>query len=287
MAARISNQRWYAKKAARLGILAGTWASGWLALRDVFANGPRVRVLTYHRFGDSPFDPFCVSLQDFEAQMRFLADKRLAISLSDVEAFLAGEKELPNGTVLVTIDDGYRSVYTKALSVLSTYGIPAIAFVVVGGIDRDHMFGGEQLEEYMTWDELEQVTNAGVVIGSHSFHHRSLGRMPLAQAQEEASRSRELLEERLGRTVRTFAYPFGTQADFNRDTGRVLTDAGYSLIFTSQHGALVPGMDPASLPRVKVEAGEGLWFFEQLCRGGMDGWRWVDRHLWRAQTGPR
>jgi hypothetical protein len=44
----------------------------------------------------------------------------------DVEGFVTGRRSLPDGAVLVTIDDGVRSVYTHALPVLSHYGIPAV-----------------------------------------------------------------------------------------------------------------------------------------------------------------
>ena len=54
-------------------------------------------MLTYHRFGNVPHDPFCVAPCDFQRQMQWLADHRLAVSLKDLEAFLAGEKTLPDG----------------------------------------------------------------------------------------------------------------------------------------------------------------------------------------------
>jgi hypothetical protein len=43
-------------------------------------------------------------------------------------------------------------------------------------------------------------------------------------------------------------------------------------------------MNPISLPRVKVERGDSPWLFGLLCRGGMDAWATVDRHLWRLQS---
>jgi hypothetical protein len=49
------------------------------------------------------------------------------------------------------------------------------------------------------------------------------------------------------------------------------------------HGAIRPGMDPISLPRIKVEGGEGLWMFRLLSQGAMDPWRVVDQNLWRLQ----
>ncbi len=107
------------------------------------------------------------------------------------------------------------------------------------------------------------------------------------RARDEAVRSREVLRQRLGCPVTSFAYPYGTRADFSRATAKILTDAGYTTAFTSQHGAIKQGADPTALPRIKVEGGEGQWIFRLLCRGALDGWRLVDRALWRVQHAGR
>ena len=49
------------------------------------------------------------------------------------------------------------------------------------------------------------------------------------------------------------------------------------------HGAVRPGADPISLPRVKVEGGEPLSLFALQTRGAMDAWRVVDQNLHRLQ----
>ncbi len=268
----ISKSRWYLKKAARKGLAISTWASNRLAAAE---DGPRVRVLTYHRFGNSARDPFCVAPGDFQTQMRYLAENELAVSLDDLEGFLAGERDLHNGAILVTVDDGFRSVYTEMLPVLRQYAIPAVAYLTPGLIgDRS---------EYLTWNEVARLADAGMAIGSHGWTHRSLGRMGPSEARDEAVRSREMLQQRLGRPVTSFAYPYGTLADFNDTTAGILTAAGYTTAFTSQHSAIAKNADPIELPRVKVEGGEGQWMFRLLCRGAMDGWRFVDLALWRFQ----
>ena len=111
--------------------------------------------------------------------------------------------------------------------------------------------------------------------------------MELAEARDEAVRSRQLLQQRLGCRVTSFAYPYGTRADFSPATANILIEAGYTTAFTSQHGAIRKGADPIALPRIKVEGGEGQFIFRLLCRGAMDGWRLVDRALWRLQHAGR
>jgi peptidoglycan/xylan/chitin deacetylase (PgdA/CDA1 family) len=237
--------RWVAKKGARQGMAAGAWALGRTGSRP---GVPRVRVLTYHRFGEATRDPFCVSRPAFEAQMRWLADRKLAISLAQLEAFLGGSGAVPDGAVLVTMDDGCRSVFTEALPVLRDHAVPAVAYVPAGLVGQREIAGYD--EPAMTWDEMARLPGAGIAVGSHAFLHRSLGLVSVDEAREEATRSRELLEGRLGTPVTSFAYPFGTRVDYSDATRRVLAEAGYATAFTSQHGAVEPGLDPLELPRV-------------------------------------
>jgi len=314
--------RWLAKKAARKGLAVGAWACSGLSLEHNRGCGrgqgtkPRVRVLTYHRCGARARDPFCVSAEMFEAQMRLLSQQRRAVSLADLEAFLAGDKSLPEGAVLVTVDDGCRSVLTEMLPVWRRCGVPAVVYVNPGLIGAHESQPAHALatrpeqgpqdlsgqtapaaacvrtdaaasEPLMTWDELGTLVEAGLTIGSHGLTHRSLGRMSEQEAREEAVCSRELIERRLGVEVRSFAYPFGTRADFSPATRRVLAEAGYTTAMTSQHGAITPDEAALELPRIKVEGGEGLWMFRLLCCGALDAWRVVDRNLWRLQAAGR
>lgn len=288
--------RWYVKKAARQGVALAA-APSVLAQNAVRATvapllggvgalapfvGPRVRVLTYHRIGDEePQDPFCVSREAFDAQIGWLAERNLGVSLDDVIEFVAGKKSLPDGACLVTVDDGCLSTLSEFLPTLRRHGVPGVAFVSSSLVARAY---AELPERYLDWDEIRELADDGLVeVGSHAHSHRSLGLMDPAEARDEAKQSKEMIEERLGREVRSFAYPFGTRADFSATTERVLADAGYQIAFNSMHGAIRTGMDPISLPRVKVEGGEGLWMFDLSARGAMDPWRIVDANLWRLQ----
>lgn len=279
--------RWFCKKIARKSLALGTQYSGSLAIAGLLSREPGVRVLTYHRFGNKPYDPFCVSVTHFEQQMAYLAEHDIAISLAEFESYLKGESRLSENRVLVTIDDGYQSVFNAALPVLENYAIPAVAFITPSLIqDKNNpaVMPAVQHEHYMNWDEVTMLANNNVAIGSHSWTHRSLGALDENEVMEEAVLSRQSLEDRLSRPVTSFAYPFGTRADFNDRTVRVLEKAGYNCAFTSQHGAVKSRQDAYDLPRVKVEGGEAVWVFRSLVKGGLDAWRVIDQTLWRLQA---
>jgi peptidoglycan/xylan/chitin deacetylase (PgdA/CDA1 family) len=234
----------------------------------------RIRGLVYHRFANAACDPFAVAPDVFDAQMRWLADEGLAISLSDLEAFVRGEGTVPEGAVLVTIDDGFQTVLDVAGPIMKKYGIPSIAYVSSDLVGRPSDLGPS--DPYLDWEGVARLQDYGIVIGSHGHRHISLGEIGAQDLHIEAATSRELIEKRLGITVDSFAYPFGTQAHFNDVSRQVAMEAGYRTVFTAVHGSIVPGADLFGLPRVKVEGGETLWMFQQICRGQMDAWQVID-----------
>lgn len=275
----VSALRWVIKKSARTAMVLGSFVTGSLVLRKLAGRGPTVRVLTYHRFGDAVRDPWCVSAAVFEEQMRWLAERKLAVSLDDVERFVRGEVELPDGAVLVTMDDGFSSVLHIAAPIMQRHRIPSVAYVTTSFMGTTSISG----ERYLTWDEVARLPAAGVTVGSHAHTHRSVAKLSPPAALEEGQRSKQLLEQHLGAPVRSFAYPFGMRTDESPATARMLTDCGYTSVFIAQHGTLRRGADLARLPRVKVEGGEPPWMFKLLCRGGMDAWKLFDDTLWKLQ----
>ena len=266
----IGRTRWIIKKTARCGMALGACLA-----RPRHASGEAVvRALTYHGVGDSFRDPWCVAPSAFEAQMRFLAEHQLAVSLDDALRVVRGDVALKQDSVLVTLDDGLRSVRTVAAPIMQRYGIPGIAFITTALVES---------EGYLSWQQVRELRDLGLVIGSHAHTHRSLGRMSPEAAWQEAVCSKQLLEQQLGQAINSFAYPFGMRFDENPTTARLLATAGYTSVFIAQHGVIRPGSDRLRLPRVKVEGGDPGWLFPRLCAGAMDGWRYVDGSLWRLQ----
>ena len=275
-----SRGRWIAKKLARHGAALGMAGTGVLAARRRFETTPTVRALMYHRFGDSTRDPLCVDARTFEKQVRWLAQEELAVSVDQLVAFLEGRGGIRDGSVLVTVDDGYLSVLSHMAPILGRYGVPAVAYVTTSRLGTSRP---DARERYLSWDEAAALSELGVTLGSHAHTHSSLGRMPLAQAREEGARSRELLRSRLGVEADSFAYPYGMKPDHSPETARVLRELGYRSVFIAMHGAIHPGADPHSLPRIKVEGGEGLTMFKLLCRGALDVWRLFDEVGYQLQ----
>ena len=82
----------------------------------------------------------------FRAQMTYLARSMRPVSMEDVVAAADGRKGLPDRAVLVTFDDGHRSVLERGLPVLTELGIPGVAFVIAGLLDTDEPFWWSEVD---------------------------------------------------------------------------------------------------------------------------------------------
>lgn len=222
-----------------------------------------VPILCYHRFSGAGGGPggagpggsgytgkMTVSSASFAAQLDWLARNDYhVIRLSQLVAFLEGKQPLPRRSVVITIDDGYESLHRHALPLLRKYGFPATLFVYT-----DFIGVGDAL----SWAQLKELDGSGLVdIQAHSKTHRNLldrvtGESDAAYRQMlelEARAPRELLERRLGKPVRHFAYPFG---DANEAVLDVLTRQRYQLAVTVNPGGNAFYAQPLMLRRTMI-----------------------------------
>jgi peptidoglycan/xylan/chitin deacetylase (PgdA/CDA1 family) len=195
-----------------------------------------VPILCYHRFGDHG-DRLEVTDAQFREQLSYLKEHDYrVIPLADLPAFLRGENALPKRSVVLTIDDGHRSIYRIAYPILKEFGYPATLFVYSDYIGH----GG------LRWDELEEMAGSGLI--SVQPHSRSHGNLAFREAGESDSSYRRrlsdevgtptaLLRRRLGRRVDFYAYPYG---DANEEVIRELRINGLRFGLTVQpHGNAV------------------------------------------------
>jgi peptidoglycan/xylan/chitin deacetylase (PgdA/CDA1 family) len=110
----------------------------------------------------------------FEEQLHFLRQNGYAtLSLQEYLGFLAGRLRPRRPSVLITFDDGEKSLYTTAFPLLRKYDMQAVAFVVPGCIEK--AAGREQAGKWVSWLELEEMEQSGIIdIQSHSYNHQQI-----------------------------------------------------------------------------------------------------------------
>ena len=228
----------------------------------VDGNGARtLRVLMYHKINDVPGNPTTVPVSVFDEQMAMI--RELGYRPVDLDAVLAhyvDRRPLPDKAVLITFDDGYRDNLEHAVPILRRHGYPAVLFVPIGYLDstqplphEEHLARRRVVNRTVDWSELDELERSGIQIESHGIGHKPLADLEVDEAAREIVLSKLRLEERLGRSVRAFAYVKGSEAHYRPVHLSLLRQAGYDVAFTSISGANGPATDPLQLHRYNVE----------------------------------
>jgi peptidoglycan/xylan/chitin deacetylase (PgdA/CDA1 family) len=104
----------------------------------------------------------------------------------------------------------------------------------------------------LSWDETRALARDGLGIGGHTVSHPSLTALGSAEARAEVVECRKRLEDEIGEPVKTFAYPFGMERDWNATVRDVVREAGYAGACTALPGVVRGGADRYALPRAIV-----------------------------------
>jgi peptidoglycan/xylan/chitin deacetylase (PgdA/CDA1 family) len=224
------------------------------------ADSLRVPILVYHSV--MPHHPGqtaeqrVLSVDDsvFVTQMRYLVDGGYrVVSFGALVDALEGRDTLPNRAVVITFDDGWANQYRHAFPILRRFGLTATFFVFTTPIGKD--------SKLMTWEELRELQDAGMTIGSHTRTHPSLPDYHAA-LHNEVAMSREDIKEHLGRAPDFFAYPFGAWDSLSAAWART---AGYRAARTYRGGAWNRPADLYHLRAVPVT--ENMQAFERAVSG--------------------
>jgi len=170
-------------------------------------RGAPVPILMYHnlkKLGDHPSEmqlTWTVSPDAFVAQMTYLSQQGWqSITPAQLAGYLIEGEPLPLRPVMITLDDGYKEVYTLAYPVFARLGLRPVLFIV------PHYLG---FPAYLDWERLQELAEAGCVIGSHGYDHANLLKASDAEVERQVRDSQAVLAERLKVTVDAFAYPYG------------------------------------------------------------------------------
>lgn len=172
--------------------------------------------LLYHEIGPQPrpsanLDCFCTEKR-FRAQMQFLKDYAVPVLPPAEACALLSRSGItgPHGVVL-TFDDADTSFLEYALPILQELDFPSALFAVAGkiGTRASWVKDPRNAIPLMSGEQLRSLRAHRVELGSHSMSHRKLTELTEAQTFAELRDSRAVLEDVLGRPVRSFAYPHG------------------------------------------------------------------------------
>ncbi len=232
-----------------------------------------VPILIYHKIDDIAYSKFYVTTAAFQAQMQALHDSGYtSITLQDWANIRAGVQAAPAKPVIITLDDAYENLLTKAYPILSSFGFKATSFVptaYVGGTnawDVGAIAGGDPIINELTWAEIQQLAATGLIdFETHSMTHPDLTAVDDSQLAWELVGSKQALESQLpGHQVLFVSYPFGNGAgDLRVETAAY--NAGYFAGISASGGVDLGSSDKYNLLRVEIATADtGQAFLAKL-----------------------
>jgi peptidoglycan/xylan/chitin deacetylase (PgdA/CDA1 family) len=226
----------------------------------------RLPILMYHYVEPWPSDPdqlrqgLTVRTEDFAAQMAYLHDHGyVTVSLYDLADAMALGKPLPEKAVVLTFDDGYRSLMDQVLPVLQPYGYTGTVFVITQFMDDD-------MPAYLTWPQAEALYAQGWKIEPHTKTHEQLAARDRDFQLYQMLGSVQTVQAHIGSQPRFFAYPSGKYDDLTLELARELNLWG---AVTVEFGREHRWNDRYEITRVRISGTAGLSDFVNGLEGDL------------------
>jgi peptidoglycan/xylan/chitin deacetylase (PgdA/CDA1 family) len=198
----------------------------------------KVPILLYHRFGPVAADGMTTTTPVFQSHLEYLrANGYKVIPLRQlVDYYLHKGPPPPPKSVVITVDDGHKTVYTDMLPLVRKYRIPVTLFIYPSAISHSSYA--------MTWDQLRELQKTGMFeMQGHTYWHPNFKQERKKSSTSEyektvdmqLNKSKAKLEKELGTKIDMLAWPYGIHDDFLISKAN---QAGYIATFTLEaHGA--------------------------------------------------
>lgn len=167
------------------------------------------KILMYHSIeakgnGEVGSGLYSVSRENFKKQMQYI-------------------KELKDLDISVTFDDGDITNYKYAYPILKNLDLNACFFIIVSKVGT---------RGYMNWEEIKELRDNGMIIGSHGITHKILEGLNNKELDYEIKASKRFIEDNLGHSIDYFSVPRGF---CNKEVVKKAKEAGYKVVFTSKN----------------------------------------------------
>ena len=211
-------------------------------INELLAKENSIAVFVYHRFGENNYPSTNIRMPQFKKHLdELIKNNYNVVSIETIIDALENNKNLPEKTVAITIDDAFFSIYKKAWPILKEKKLPFTIFVSTGPVNSNS-------KNYMNWEQLKEMNNRGVTIGHHTKNHFHLvGKKKETIISEIEEASDDFLKN-LGYVPDIFAYPYGEYSSEIKE----ITKNYFKAAFGQQSGGIYNGIDIFELPRFSL-----------------------------------
>jgi peptidoglycan/xylan/chitin deacetylase (PgdA/CDA1 family) len=210
-------------------------------------------ILTYHSLvnGHHPsrFAKYSLDKVLFEEHLALLKENAF-VSLT-MEEYTSQGFSFFARRVALTFDHAFAD-FDHAVPLLEKYDFKATLFVPTAFVGEKSRWleGRDAKHPLLSWPELRELR--GVEIAAHGHKYLNLEGVPPHVAQRDILRGKEILEDKLGKRVVSFAYPYGS---YNEPLKALVQEAGFTSACTLEERLSTRHDDLFALPRLTIGAG--------------------------------
>jgi peptidoglycan/xylan/chitin deacetylase (PgdA/CDA1 family) len=217
-----------------------------------------VRVFTFHRVTDICRDGMTIAPTVFRAQLVYVRRHHEVVPVERAIEILRAGLPLRRPVAALTFDDGYLSVFEAARPAMRDCGLPGCCYVSTGLVGTSRRFEHDDnhpLKEQfgvMSWEQVAILKREGWSIGGHTVNHARLSTLDSATLRQELEEPLRVLDERLGLTRVSMAYPFGQRTDITPEGMKLAEELGYTACFSDFGGENFPAAGTFHIQRIEL-----------------------------------
>jgi len=232
-----------------------------------WVNRKHVPILCYHSVIESAHqitpDPHKqhIPLPLFLQHLDYLQRHHCLLTLSEFQSARRENRALPDHAVVLTFDDGFQDFATVVAPHLTRRNVPATVFVIT---DRAYGNLPPNGESFLTWEEIRELANSGLDIGSHTCAHPCLPDLSLPDVMRELSESQAAVRIHTRQAEVALSYPFGQTSE---QISRLASSAGYSCAIAADSGPNPQTVDLHTLSRTVIASDDDVPSFAARVSG--------------------
>lgn len=227
-----------------------------LTPRYEYVRYEQVPILMYHEVSPTGSGELYLTPEDFQSELDWLTENGWhGITLGQLYAHWYEDEPLPEKPVVLTFDDGYRTMYTEVMPRLKQAGFAGTFFVIPAARWSDW-----SMDEGM----FAAMVNNGMELGSHTYNHLELDTLSQSDIAGELQSSMALIEQLTGQPVVSVCYPAGAYNDTVLEQAQA---AGYRIGVTTELAVASRDQDVYTLPRLRIAYGCGAQTLSAMLSG--------------------
>ena len=203
-----------------------------------------VPILTYHQVNDIDQNSETLTVEQFDAQMKYLAEGGYnVITPNELLDAWEGQSTLPANPVVITFDDAHIDIYKNVFPILQKYKLRATFFLVTDYVNL--------YPNYITWDQAREMQASGLAdIESHTLNNRPMTEIySRDKLWDQLYGSKQAIEWYLKKPANFIAYPDGK---YTVEAEAISKEAGYRAGFTLDYGLAHQNPQHYVLDRIPV-----------------------------------